>query len=302
MKYLHRLKYKINRILRIPKCVYLCIRFPFLYPRNRFTDKHQVSPNWLVKLSNKYYKKAYTKINLSYKFYKDPKECTEFNSIIRDVGKYNFNVNLTPSGILKFESTYIDSPLEFNLQKHVGKDFTITGITTSTNIFTNDPYIIYHVHKNKITKYNYGFACKTLKICVDKFYKKVYNSIIFIWDNIINRICFIPTSTELDAMPTGWRKAFGIQMCKDLKKVLKKHNYLYKYRIIQIKEKFGMLAWYSNGSPNGCEYPIINTYEELSERTCICCGAKAKYITRGWISPYCKKCVPKNVVSDEIKY
>lgn len=54
MKYLHRLKYKINRILRIPKCIYLCIMFPFLYPRNRFTDKHQVSPEWLLKLSNKY--------------------------------------------------------------------------------------------------------------------------------------------------------------------------------------------------------------------------------------------------------
>ncbi len=111
MRYLHRLKYKINRILRIPKCVYLCIRFPFLYPRNRFTDKHQVSPNWLVKLSNKYYKKAYTEINLSYKFYKDPKECIEFNSFIRNFGKYNFNINLTSSGILKFESVYIDSLL-----------------------------------------------------------------------------------------------------------------------------------------------------------------------------------------------
>lgn len=301
MKYLARLKYNISKIVRIPQCIYLCIRFPFLYPRNRFTDKHQVSPEWLLKLSNKYYQKAYTEINLSYKFYKDPKECTEFNSIIRDVGKYNFNVNLTPSGILKFESVYIDSPFEFNLQKHVGKDFTITGITTSTNMFTNRPYIIYHVHKNEITKYNYGFAFKTLKICVDKFYKKVYNSIIFIWDNIINRICFIPTSTELDAMPTGWRKAFGIQMCKDLKKVLKKHNYLYKYRIIQIKEKFGELRWYSCGSPRGCEYPVIEKYEELSGRTCISCGSPAKYITRGWISPYCESCVSKNETYDEIK-
>lgn len=301
MKYLARLKYNISKIVRIPQCIYLCIRFPFLYPRNRFTDKHQVSPEWLLKLSNKYYQKAYTEINLSYKFYKDPKECTEFNSIIRDVGKYNFNVNLTPSGILKFESVYIDSPFEFNLQKHVGKDFTITGITTSTNMFTNHPYIIYHVHKNEITKYNYGFVFKTLKICVDKFYKKVYNSIIFIWDNIINRICFIPTSTELDAMPTGWRKAFGIQMCKDLKKVLKKHNYLYKYRIIQIKEKFGELRWYSCGSPRGCEYPVIEKYEELSGRTCISCGSPAKYITRGWISPYCESCVSKNETYDEIK-
>lgn len=301
MKYLARLKYNISKIVRIPQCIYLCIRFPFLYPRNRFTDKHQVSPEWLLKLSNKYYQKAYTEINLSYKFYKDPKECTEFNSIIRDVGKYNFNVNLTPSGILKFESVYIDSPFEFNLQKHVGKDFTITGITTSTNMFTNHPYIIYHVHKNEITKYNYGFGFKTLKICVDKFYKKVYNSIIFIWDNIINRICFIPTSTELDAMPTGWRKAFGIQMCKDLKKVLKKHNYLYKYRIIQIKEKFGELRWYSCGSPRDCEYPVIEKYEELSGRTCISCGSPAKYITRGWISPYCESCVSKNETYDEIK-
>lgn len=69
---------------------------------------------------------------------------------------------------------------------------------------------------------------------------------------------------------------------------------------MQIKEKYGSLRWYSNGSPNGCEYPIINKYEALSKRTCIVCGKSAKYISTGWISPYCEKHAPEG--SKELKY
>lgn len=228
-----------KKFLHIIKSCYLCIRFPFLYPRNRFTDKHQVSPIWLLKLSNKYHEKSYAKIRLGYRFYKDPKECIETNTVIEHVGKYDFKVSLISNSILKFESKYIESPFEFNLQKHVGNGFIITGITTSINTFTGDPFIIYHVHKNEVLDINYGFAFKTFSICINKRNEKIYNFINYVWENIINRICFIPLSTELDAMPDGWRKAFGIQMCKEIKQELKKYNYLYKYRITQIKEKFG---------------------------------------------------------------
>lgn len=99
--------------------------------------------------------------------------------------------------------------------------------------------------------------------------------------------------TELDDMPSGWRTAFGETLCSELKEELEKHGALDRYRIVQIKEKYGQLRWYDNGNTE-TGYKIINKYTELSERTCICCGKPATRITTWWISPYCDDCVPKN--------
>jgi hypothetical protein len=97
--------------------------------------------------------------------------------------------------------------------------------------------------------------------------------------------------TELDAMPTGWRKAFGIQMCEDLRDALVEDGDLYRYRIVQLKEKYGSLNMSDNGWKSGSRVPeIIDRYEKLSERTCICCGRPATRITTGWISPLCDDC------------
>ena len=41
------LKYKLNPAKWIPATI-LCIRFPFLYPRNYFSDKHYT--NWTLGL------------------------------------------------------------------------------------------------------------------------------------------------------------------------------------------------------------------------------------------------------------
>ena len=43
--------------------------------------------------------------------------------------------------------------------------------------------------------------------------------------------------TWYDAIPIGWRKAFGKQFSKDLKKQLKKDNQLKEFRFSDIKEK-----------------------------------------------------------------
>ena len=102
--------------------------------------------------------------------------------------------------------------------------------------------------------------------------------------------------TYLDDMPTGWRKAFGIKMCEEIRQVLVKANYLNKYRIAQVKEKFGQLRWYDNGVPSSIYeelQDIIYKYEEISERTCICCGRPATKISLGWISPFCDECAEK---------
>lgn len=109
--------------------------------------------------------------------------------------------------------------------------------------------------------------------------------------------------TNLDEMPDGWRIAFGQEMCEEIRTTLLKANYLYDYRIAQIKEKFGMLRWYDEGAPDSIYreiQDIIYKYEEISAHTCIHCGKPATKISLGWICPYCDKCADK--ISDRIKF
>ena len=109
--------------------------------------------------------------------------------------------------------------------------------------------------------------------------------------------------TELDNMPEGWRKAFGIEMCKEIKAELLKYDYLNDYRILEIKEKYGGLRWYSGHIPsNSSIFDIIHKYETLSFKTCINCGRQAEYISEGWISPYCKTCKELDEKNSAIKY
>ena len=141
---------------------------------------------------------------------------------------------------------------------------------------------------------NYGsVGNKKGELIADKRYNFRYMLLTWIDKKILDNIFILPTYTELDAMPDGWRKVFGIQMCKDLRKQLWKDGNLFKYRITQIKEKFGILCWYDEGASKEV-YKIIEKYEKLSLNTCIVCGEPATKISAGWISPFCDKHFPKN--------
>ena len=109
--------------------------------------------------------------------------------------------------------------------------------------------------------------------------------------------------TYLDDMPEGWRKTFGKEMCEEIRRVLVKANYLNKYRVIQVKEKYGSLRWYDAGAPSSIYrelQDVIDKYEEMSVRTCIRCGRPATKISLGWISPFCDECAEK--LSDRVKF
>ena len=95
--------------------------------------------------------------------------------------------------------------------------------------------------------------------------------------------------TELDAMPEGWRRTFGLQMCEELEEELERIGKQNEWRIMQIKEKFGFLHFYSNWYTKELN-KIITKYEEKSKYICIHCGAPATKITTGWLSPWCDKC------------
>ena len=197
----------------IESCI-LCIRFPFLYPRNRFTGLHY--NNW------------------------------KMHDYIKDV--YN--------------------------RSH---DF---GAASRENHF--EPVVT--------NKFLAGW-CSVVK---------------WFHDNPLQWIHCIPNHTELDAMDDGWRKTFGIQMCKEIKNALLDaggKKALKSYRIMQIKEKFGSLRFYDGGSPNEVQ-KIIEKYEYISARTCICCGKTAAGVSLGWIEPYCEECAKKNGydINDEDRF
>lgn len=132
--------------------------------------------------------------------------------------------------------------------------------------------------------------CTDVIVC--KFKYRLYRILDSFYRQPLQYIMFLPTSTELDAMPDGWRKAFGIRMCGEIKKALLDAggpDLLYSYRILQIKEKYGELRWYDAYAPD-CVFDIISKYACISAKTCINCGKKATKLSTGWVSPYCDEC------------
>lgn len=98
------------------------------------------------------------------------------------------------------------------------------------------------------------------------------------------------TYTILDDMPAGWVKAFGEQMCKEIKQALKEDNIdINAWRIDQLKEKFGAMRLYPNIYGKALN-TVINKYEKISAKTCCRCGKPATKISTGWILPWCDDC------------
>lgn len=129
---------------------------------------------------------------------------------------------------------------------------------------------------------------------------RIHNMCHRIWTAIKCRrfsdIGYLLSHTKLDLMPAGWRKAFGEQMCEEIKQALLKNGRksLYSYVVGDIKEKYGSLRWYDYNAPKEV-YDIINKYEQLSMCYCINCGKPVRYRTDGWIEYLCEDCAKKTI-------
>ena len=82
----------------------------------------------------------------------------------------------------------------------------------------------------------------------------------------------------------GW---FDLEwrLCEDLEKLVDKD-----YKLMQVKEKFGTLRWYSNHNSEEAG-KRINQAENESSRTCEVCGNPGITRTdRSWLRTLCDKC------------
>lgn len=264
----------------------LCLRFPFLYPRNRFDGKHHccVLGSLRYKLQLRHEQRIYITAKVD-------ESNTKHNGLLCFFN-YHVKWNITDNSVSVLD-VYTGKIQEFDLSKLVDDTkFEILGLTTSF-LMTGDPVIVVHLsNTNPEDTTKYGFSQWHLKFVKSRWYNFWYKIITWFDTKVLDKILFLPSYTELDAMEPGWRKAFGIQMCKEIKKELKKHKFLYKYRISQIKEKFGGLRWYDTGIPKDSKiWDIIDKYTQISYKTCVVCGKPATKMSKGWICPYCDDCI-----------
>ena len=103
--------------------------------------------------------------------------------------------------------------------------------------------------------------------------------------------------TWYDDILIGWRKAFGKQLSRDLKKQLKKDNQLKTFRFSDIKEKWGSLHIYTQGCSEEC-WGLFDKYEELSSHYCMECGKRGKIHPKYYSMPLCDKHFEENYNND----
>ena len=282
--------YIFKKILKIPYHAYMCIKYPFLYPRNRMDGKYHAYI--LNNLRYKLWDKAIEEINITGKVLSEiPKQITTH------ISNCSFDALLSED---KQIITFVNNVeyKYFKINKIIwGDKFEIININLIHSI-TDIPNIIIGVKvKDSSDKNNYGFSYNRINLIKNKFYYNLYKITKWIDEKILDNIFILPTYNEWEAMPYGWNKAFGKQFLKDLKKQLKKDKMLYSWRITTIKEKWGELNLYCN---KGSEelYSLLQRYENLSWNYCIKCGKPSTVKSIGWILPYCKECAEK----DNVRY
>lgn len=291
----------VYNVLHTIDSVILCIRFPFLYPRNRFSDRHYNNyklSNYIKALDNK----ANWRGNVRW-----PKDESRIREI---VNMKDIHIKSRPCKKNKTLKCwyYIDENGEevilnnkslgiinvFKYHKKSSKDKLEDGVYcwSEEHGWMN----LLGADSEKLLSFDHDdYESKYYHIVFDKKINFYIKCIEFFYDYILGFIFCIPTSNELDALDEGWMRKFGIDMCKELRKQLIKDKMLFSFRITQIKEKFGTLRFYV-ASASREVYSIIDKYEHISFSTCICCGEPAKYITSGWISPFCEHCVNKDSI------
>lgn len=261
----------------------MCLKYPFLYPRNRFTGKHRVC--LLHRYRNKLYKNSIQEISVTGKLVKEkPKYLNKQRAF------FNYRVELNVENKTLKINNEVDSQL-FKLNSLMWNDdrFEIVDLNVTFGMLGNPIVQVYLKPKDENDNTNYGFSYYRVKLITNKRKYRWYKIIKWIDEKILDNIFILPSYTEWDAMPAGWNKAFGKQYLKELKKQLKKDKMLYKFRIMDLKEKYGTLRLYVNYGSKEL-YNIIDKYESLSWNTCIECGKPATHTSKGWISPYCEEC------------
>jgi len=283
--------------------IILCIRFPFLYPRNRFTGLHYNNWKMLDKIKE-LRKESVVSFNVSETI--EPYEIQGYLSGIEVQKKLDDEYEKMFDGI-RHDDQYVyyfidgdgnEIPV-MRTYKNIKYRFKILDKNEQPRMLVwteiNGGIWIDITDEKPLFKSKDGEPKESsyYRVVINKKLSRKADRIEWFHKYVLNTIFSIPKYNELDAMEEGWRRRFGMDMMKELRKQLSKENYLYKFRITQIKEKFGGLRFYVECASKEV-YSIIDKYGSMSFGICINCGKDAKYKTTGWVLPYCEECIKEH--------
>lgn len=280
-----------KKIGRVIYSTLLCIKYPFLYPRNRWTDKHYNC--WkIIEYHQENYRKAYHLISLQITNKEvNSEEQTEYYKFL-DTKKETY-----------LRTDYSGDELVIYLGRNKGTiEKIIKKIKLGSKIYDSSwvsgkNVLVLKVNSVEELKEDYKGDFNYLRLTINQILAFKIKILDWIEKYPLQIIHFPTYYTELDSMDKGWREAFGMNFCKDLRKALIRtggYKLLFGFRILQIKEKYGILEVYCIGYNDEIN-KVISKYSKLSEKTCIRCGKPATWISKGWISPYCDDCVPDKI-------
>ena len=112
---------------------------------------------------------------------------------------------------------------------------------------------------------------------------------------------------EADLLPDGWTSTFIPELKKELANAL--GSYADDFTVFQIKDKYGAIRIYWSWADRAYDDneiqdlkeltkeidSIIAKYAQISEKTCVICGAEATTTTTGWVMPMCTNCFKNGV-------
>ena len=280
-----------KKIGRVIYSTLLCIKYPFLYPRNRWTDKHYNC--WkIIEYHQENYRKAYHLISLQITDKEvNSEEQTEYYKFL-DTKKETY-----------LRTDYSGDELVIYLGRNKGTiEKIIKKIKLGSKIYDSSwvsgkNVLVLKVNSVEELKEIYNGDFNYIRLTINQILAFKIKILDWIEKYPLQIIHFPTYYTELDSMDKGWREAFGIDFCKELRKALIRtggYKLLFGFRILQIKEKYGRLEVYCIGYNDEIN-KVISKYSKLSEKTCIRCGKPATWISKGWISPYCDDCVPDKI-------
>ena len=280
-----------KKIGRVIYSTLLCIKYPFLYPRNRWTDKHYNC--WkIIEYHRENYGKAYHLISLQITDKEvNSEEQTEYYKFL-DTKKETY-----------LRTDYSGDELVIYLGRNKGTiEKIIKKIKLGSKIYDSSwvsgkNVLVLKVNSVEELKEIYNGDFNYIRLTINQILAFKIKILDWIEKYPLQIIHFPTYYTELDSMDKGWREAFGMNFCKDLRKALIRtggYKLLFRFRILQIKEKYGRLEVYCIGYNDEIN-KVISKYSKLSEKTCIRCGKPATWISKGWISPYCDDCVPDKI-------
>ena len=294
---------KIYKFLHTLDSCYLCLKYPFLYPRNRITGQHY--NNWkIMNYATRLQKESVTNIRM--KIFDDDSRNIRVDKFPEISTRYLDEVPKRPKGKDTVYYCVVDGREVVLYDPQYG-DLPLVHKTADDSEYSKGDYVYvpskgwlrfgdYEMASAPVDFDHDGYKMRYMNIIVDPAKYMKYKVVRWAHDNILGRIFFIPTYSEIDNMDTGWFRAFGMKMLDEIKAQLKKDGMLYKYRIMQVKEKFGALRWYDGGATKEL-FNIIEKYSAESKRTCIVCGQPADYITSGYILPLCKNHINKKSIA-----